>query len=172
MDRALGNVIREALSFGVTATGCVWPYGGIPEDDTIRVLREFEAAGKLPLRVSCFLKMETGLENPRRYARTLASERLRFAGVKQITDGVCEAHTGYLTEPYADDPSTCGEPAIGREDLLAMVEEADACGFSVRLHAIGNGAVKQALDCFEEGAAPAWPKGPAPHDRAHRNLLS
>ncbi len=39
MDRALGNVIREALSFGVTATGCVWPYGGIPEDDTIRVLR-------------------------------------------------------------------------------------------------------------------------------------
>ncbi len=159
MDRALGNVIREALSFGVTATGCVWPYGGIPEDDTIRVLREFEAAGKLPLRVSCFLKMEPGLENPRRYARTLASERLRFAGVKQITDGVCEAHTGYLTEPYADDPSTCGEPAIGREDLLAMVEEADACGFSVRLHAIGNGAVKQALDCFEEVRRRHGPKG-------------
>ena len=159
MDRALGNVIREALSFGVTATGCVWPYGGIPEDDTIRVLKEFEEAGKLPLRVSCFLKMEPGLENPRRYARTLASEHLRFAGVKQITDGVCEAHTGYLTEPYADDPSTCGEPAIGREELLAMVDEADACGFNVRLHAIGNGAVKQALDCFEEVQRRHGPKG-------------
>lgn len=149
MDRALGNVINEALSYGVTATGCVWPYGGIPENDNLRVFKELEDAGKLPIRVSCFLKMEPGLENPQRYERQLTSEHLRFAGVKQITDGVCEAHTGYLTEPYADDPTTCGEPAIKHDDLEAMIEEADAHGYSVRLHAIGNGSVKQALDCFE-----------------------
>ena len=59
-----------------------------------------------------------------------------------------DTHTGYLTEP-ADDPTTCGEPAIKYDDLYAMVEEADANGYPVRLHAIGNGAVKQALDVFE-----------------------
>ncbi|MGI6032442.1 MAG: amidohydrolase [Coriobacteriales bacterium] len=149
MDRALGSVIDEALSYGVTATGCVWPYGGIPEEDNIRVFQEFERDGKLPIRVSCFLKMEPGLANPKKYEPILKSDHLRFAGLKQITDGVCEAHTGYLTEPYADDPSTCGEPAIKRDDLYKMIEEADANGYSVRLHAIGNAAVKQALDCFE-----------------------
>lgn len=149
MDRALGNVIDEALSYGVTATGCVWPYGGIPEEDNIRVFREFERDGKLPIRVSCFLKLTPGLENQKKYEPVLNSEHLRFAGCKMITDGVCEAHTGYLTEPYADDPSTCGESAIDRNLLFSMLEEADANGYPVALHAIGNAAVKQALDGFE-----------------------
>lgn len=164
MDRALGNVISECLSYGVTATGCVWPYGGIPEEDTIRVFSDFEKDGKLPIRVSCFVMLERGLANARRYATELRSEHLRFAGTKMITDGICEAHTGYLTEPYADDPSTCGEPTIGYDELLPLVEEADAAGFSVRLHAIGNGAVKQALDVYEEVGKRQGFKG-------HRNAI-
>lgn len=150
MDSALGSVINQAVSFGVTATSCVWPYGGIPEDDTIGVFREFEEAGKLPIRISCFVKLEKGLANAHKYAAELTGEHLRLAGTKLITDGVCEAHTGYLTEPYADDPTTCGEPTVPYDELLPLVMEADANGFSVRLHCIGNGAVKQALDCFEE----------------------
>lgn len=149
MDRALGSVIEEALSYGVTATGCVYPYGGISEDDTLGVFQQFEQEGKLPIRVSCFLKMEPGLANPKKYQTSLTGEHLRFAGLKQLTDGVSEAHTAYQTEPYADDASRC-DPSIGYDELYAMVEEADAAGMSVRLHCIGNGAVKQALDVFEE----------------------
>lgn len=149
MDSALGSVIEEAMSYGVTATGLVWPYGGVPEPDHMRVFQEFENEGKLPIRVTVFPKMELGLEGAKRWRRELKSEHLRFGGVKQITDGVCEAHTGYLTEPYADDPTTCGEPTIKHDDLETMVEQADAEGMSVRLHCIGNGAVKQALDVFE-----------------------
>lgn len=164
MDRALGSVIAEGLSYGVTAAGCVWPYGGIPEEDTVRVFSEFERGGKLPIRVSCFVKLEEGLANAHKYATELTGDHLRFAGTKMITDGVCEAHTGYLTEPYADDPSTCGEPTIGYDELLPLVEEADAAGYSVRLHAIGNGAVKQALDVFEEVGKRQGFKG-------HRNAI-
>ena len=149
MDSALGTVIEEAMSYGVTATGVVWPYGGVPEEDHMRVFQEFERDGKLPIRVTVFPKMEQGLANAKRWRDELTSEHLRFGGVKLITDGVCEAHTGYLTEPYADDPSTCGEPTIGREELETLVEQADAEGMSVRLHCIGNGAVKQALDVYE-----------------------
>lgn len=148
MDRALGTVIDEALSFGVTATGNVYPYGGIPENESIGVLKQFEKEGKLPIRISCFLKMEPGLENPRRLRAELASEHLRFAGLKQLIDGVSEAHTAVQTEPYADDGSECA-PTIGYDELYAMIDEADAAEMSVRLHCIGNGAVKQALDVFE-----------------------
>lgn len=149
MDSALGSAISEAMSYGVTATGLVWPYGGVPEADHMRIFREFEQSDKLPIRVTVFPKMELGLEGAKRWRDELKSEHLRFGGVKQITDGICEAHTGFLTEPYADDTSTCGEPTIKRDDLEAMVEQADAEGMSVRLHCIGNGAVKQALDVFE-----------------------
>ncbi|MGI6217697.1 MAG: amidohydrolase, partial [Coriobacteriales bacterium] len=149
MDKVLGRAIKEAIGYGVTSTGCVWPYGGIPEDKTIEIFQDFENRGKLPIRVFFFLKLEPGLANPKKYEPVLNSEHLRFAGLKHITDGVCEAHTGYLSEPYADDPSTCGEPAIKYDDLYEMVEEADANEYPVRLHAIGNGAVKQALDVFE-----------------------
>ena len=150
MDRALGQTIDEALSFGVTATGSVWPYGGVPEEENLRIFKELEDKGKLPIRMSCFLKLEPGLANAKKYEPLFKSEHLRFAGLKMITDGVCEGHTGFLTEPYADDPTTCGESAIDRDELYKMVEEADAHGWSVRLHAIGNAAVKQALDVFEE----------------------
>ena len=128
MDRALGQTIDEALSFGVTATGSVWTYGGVPEEENLRIFKELEDKGKLPIRMSCFLKLEPGLANAKKYEPILQSEHLRFAGLKMITDGVCEGHTGFLTEPYADDPTTCGESAVPRDELYQMVEEADAHG--------------------------------------------
>ena len=148
MDRALGSTIREAISNGVTATGNVYPYGGIPEDDYLGVLQQFEREGKLPIRVSCFLKLEEGMQNAKKFEKVLTSEHLRFGGLKQLTDGVSEAHTAYQTEPYANDGSTC-VPTIGYDELHKLVEEANSCGYSVRLHCIGNGAVKQALDVYE-----------------------
>ena len=149
MDRALNASFNECLSHGVTAAGVVWPYGGIEEHDNMRIFNEFDAEGKLPIRLSLFPKMTDGLEGARWCQDNIIGDHVRFAGVKLITDGVCEAHTGYLTEPYADDSSTCGEPTVAYDELLSLVRQADAAGYSVRLHCIGNGAVKQALDVFE-----------------------
>lgn len=149
MNSVLGKVIEEALSYGVTATGLVWPYGGVPEEEHMRVFQGFEQDDKLPIRITVFPKMESGLANAKRWRDELRSEHLRFGGVKLITDGVCEAHTGFLTECYADDPTSCGEPTVGYDELHQLVAEADAEGMSVRLHCIGNGAVKQALDVFQ-----------------------
>ena len=149
MDRALNASFAECLSHGVTAAGVVWPYGGIDEHANMEIFNEFDAEGKLPIRLSFFPKMTDGLEGARWCQEHIKGDHVRFAGVKLITDGVCEAHTGYLTEPYADDPSTCGEPTVSYDELLPLVRQADAAGYPVRLHCIGNGAVKQALDVFE-----------------------
>lgn len=159
MDRCFGGSMQECLSFGVTSAGVVWPYGGVPEEDHMRIFKEFEDAGKLPMRLTVFPEMEPGLAAAKRYERELRSEHLRFGGVKQIVDGVCEAHTGFLTEPYADDPSTCGEPTIKKDELKAMVAEANGLNYPVRLHAIGNGTVRMVLDVFEEVAQEQGFKG-------------
>ena len=150
MDRALGNMISEAISCGVTATGVVWPYGGIPEKTCMGVFKDFKERGKLPIRVTVFPKLEEGLENAKTIESEFTGDWLRFGGVKQIVDGMCESHTGYLLEPYADQPNTCGEPAMPKETLKELIAEADAQGYPVRLHAIGNGTVHMVLDCFEE----------------------
>ena len=54
-----------------------------------------------------------------------AEARARFAGplvrvatVKLFVDGVLEAHTGYLAEPYADRPGFRGAPIWSPERLV------------------------------------------------------
>lgn len=149
MKSVLEKSFDDALSNGIASVSIVWPFGGMSERQTVEVFQKAEREDALPIRVHFFPKLEQGLQGSKAFARELSSDHLRFAGVKQITDGVCESHTGYLTEPYADDPHETGTPIIGREELEELIGQADEQGFSVRLHCIGNGAVRQALDAHE-----------------------
>jgi predicted amidohydrolase YtcJ len=77
--------------------------------------------------------------------------------VKIMQDGVAENFTAAMTMPYLD---ACGhrsdnsglsmvEPAALRD----YVTQLDACGFQVHVHAIGDRAVREALDAFEAALA-------------------
>jgi predicted amidohydrolase YtcJ len=86
--------------------------------------------------------------------------------VKIMTDGILENFTGALLEPYCDG---CGghRPDRGlsyvdRELLAAAVTELDRLGFQVHMHAIGDRAVRNALDAVQ---AARTANGPA--DRRH-----
>jgi predicted amidohydrolase YtcJ len=77
--------------------------------------------------------------------------------VKIMTDGVLENHTGALLEPYCDG---CGGHTDNRglafvepELLNAAVTELDRLGFQVHLHAIGDRAVRNALDAVAAARA-------------------
>ena len=63
-----------------------------------------------------------------------------------------ETYTGLLLEPYTDRPGTCGEglPLHPRERMQEEIAAANAAGIQVRLHCIGDGAVRMALDMYEE----------------------
>jgi predicted amidohydrolase YtcJ len=74
---------------------------------------------------------------------------IRFNGVKDFVDGTPMGYTGYLLEPYADRPGFTSEPIIPRDRLYGRVTELDAMGIRVRLHCCGDGAVRLALDAFE-----------------------
>ena len=57
-----------------------------------------------------------------------------------------------MLEPYTDKPETCGEgvPLATKENLEASVIAGNAAGLPVRIHCIGDAAVRMALDAFEE----------------------
>lgn len=144
------KAIKEANKCGVTSLGNVHPYGNISEEETIKIFKDLEDNGDLTLRLHLFMELKKDLSGIKETEKKLTSDMLHVSGLKLITDGVCESHTGYLLEPYADQPESRGELQISKEELTEMLKIADAAGYSVRLHCIGNGAVRNALDAFED----------------------
>jgi len=69
--------------------------------------------------------------------------------VKIMLDGVVESHTAALLAPYADVSSKKGELNWDPERLKAAVGELDKHGVQIYAHAIGDYAVRTALDAYE-----------------------
>jgi predicted amidohydrolase YtcJ len=83
--------------------------------------------------------------------RTEYSSRLiKPTSVKIMQDGVMENYTAVLLEPYNIPSQSKGIPMIEPEFLKEIVTAVDAAGFQVHFHALGDGAIRQALDAVEE----------------------
>jgi predicted amidohydrolase YtcJ len=87
---------------------------------------------------------------------------LRTGIAKGMLDGTVDAATAAMLEPYAIGEGR-GLPRWTAADLNDAVSRYDAAGIQVELHAIGDLAVRMALDAFEEAA-----KRNGPRDRRHR----
>jgi hypothetical protein len=72
--------------------------------------------------------------------------------VKTMLDGVVEAHTAAMLTPYSDDPSQIGKMFWDADKYKAAVAELDKRGLQIFTHAIGEKAVRTALDAYEEAA--------------------
>jgi predicted amidohydrolase YtcJ len=79
--------------------------------------------------------------------------RFRPTSVKIMADGVLENFTGAMLDPYlGPDGRPTDNRGIGFVDpaiLGPAVTRLDALGFQVHFHAIGDRAVREALDAFE-----------------------
>jgi predicted amidohydrolase YtcJ len=71
----------------------------------------------------------------------------RVAGIKLVTDGTIDACTAAMVEPYTTG-GNC-DPIWPRERLEPVVELADRLGLQVACHAIGDQAVRNAIDAIE-----------------------
>jgi predicted amidohydrolase YtcJ len=82
-----------------------------------------------------------------------SGERLRSDVVKFWLDGVIENRTAVLLEPYfvpdGQPGADGGTPAYQTDALQAAVSDLERRGFDCHFHAIGEGAVRQALDAVE-----------------------
>lgn len=107
--------------------------------------------------------------------RSLAHPMLSAETVKFFADGVVENATAALLEPYTTlvdgstptEHATCGCPVDGMlvwpDELLAdAVADVDAVGFQTHIHAIGDRAVRVALDAIEHAATVNGPRDRRP----------
>lgn len=84
-----------------------------------------------------------------RERREQASSRFHPTTVKIMVDGVVENQTGALLEPYCCDHADRGLTYVDPEVLDSAVTALDAHGFAVHIHAIGDRAVRMALDAVQ-----------------------
>src|ERR1700682_4908597 len=71
------------------------------------------------------------------------------SAVKFMVDGVVESHTAAMLEPYSDDPSLKGKLFWEPANYKAAVAELDKHNLQLFTHAIGDYAVRTALDAYE-----------------------
>jgi len=100
--------------------------------------------------------------------------RFRAGTVKIMQDGVAENFTAGMIDPYLDgcgcQTTNSGLSYVDPADLAEQVTRLDAAGFGVHVHAIGDRAVREALDAFEAARA-SNVVSPGRHHIAHLQVV-
>ncbi|OAA46684.1 amidohydrolase family protein [Beauveria brongniartii RCEF 3172] len=76
------------------------------------------------------------------------SQRFHITGIKIICDGVVDACTAALQQPYSHNNQTVA-PMWTPEALASVLQRADAAGLQIAMHTIGDAAIKLAIDGLE-----------------------
>ncbi|MBY0504551.1 MAG: amidohydrolase [Bryobacteraceae bacterium] len=146
--QALEEGYRLAASLGVTSL-----QNASGDADTIALYDEVRRRGKQTARVSFAIsagKKDAPLNDYAALKRQYADEMIRVVGIKLMLDGVIESHTAAMLDSYSDRPGVTGEPNWTAEDYNEMCVRADRLGLQIYTHAIGDRAVRMALDGFDQ----------------------
>jgi predicted amidohydrolase YtcJ len=146
--RAAQAALREAARAGVTTIQ------DNSSADALPTYQELRARGELTVRLNVW-RYASLLEPLRQTGvRTgLGDDWIRVGALKILADGSMGAGTAAFFEPYADDPKTAGLLLYSVPELERLVREADAAGFQLAVHAIGDRANALVLDAFEKAVA-------------------
>jgi predicted amidohydrolase YtcJ len=164
----LGLVARNLAALGLT--GCHDP-GELTDDPAIKrgplLYRELAGEGQLPLRVHASLRapqlpraIELGLKSGESLGRYTTG------WLKLFADGSLGSRSAALLEPYGDrdeNPPTGGPRGMVVTDEIELTEllsAAATAGIVGEVHAIGDAAVRMALDVLEGMHVPGAPLMP------------
>jgi predicted amidohydrolase YtcJ len=143
---------RELHALGITAWQDAWV-----EEDLLRAYRQMDDAGDLTMRVvaSLWWDRHRGIEqvDDLRTMREWGTGGLVNAStIKIMLDGCPESCTASVLDPYEGhfgERHGLGIQFVDAEPLTEAVTALDALGFQVHQHALGDRAVRSALDAVE-----------------------
>lgn len=162
--RAVGLAHRTLAACGLTAVGSM-EYGSIVRDVLLPVRSDPEAF-RLRMRLT-LLDRDWPLDLG--FARELAARphdpMLGLVGMKAFVDGTLGSRTARMLAPYADDAPNQGlwVELAERGVLAEWVRVVRAAGLSPSMHAIGDAAVRLALEALEASDGPGAPPGRIEH---------
>lgn len=148
LAKLLSKQIEGFSQLGITSMGNMERRA-----ENIEFTARLAEAGQMNLRINHWPLLVDGLENAQwARERCKRSERVNVVGLKVFMDGVMSNHSAWMLEPYNDAPDTSGYPVIDPAELAEKVLKADKEGFQIITHAIGDRAVREVLDIYEQTA--------------------
>jgi predicted amidohydrolase YtcJ len=153
---ALRKGIHEANRVGLTRV-----HSAGQDFEYLDLYNELRNHGELTLRfyIAYFLdppgltpQSNALIENARRQYNS-NDDWIAGGAVKTMLDGVIEAHTAAMLAPYTDDPTQSGKLFWDPDKYKATIADLDARGLQIFTHAIGDKAVRLALDAYQNAAA-------------------
>lgn len=136
---------------GITAVGDVAITGEASDDLVYPEL--YETLGEeASLRINFYPAMREETALIEKTAKKFQSDSLSFGGVKQFFDGVTSTHTAFLKDEYAFPyfPGDKGGPLIAIEKMRKLILLANEKGWPMRIHTIGDQAIRLALEYYQE----------------------
>ncbi|WP_030689499.1 amidohydrolase [Streptomyces globisporus] len=180
-DRLAGLLRAQKLlhSLGITAwqDALLGSFGGMTDPSEAYLTAAGD--GSLTARVTGALwwDRERGSEQiPELVARRekFSLGRFRAGSVKIMQDGIAENFTAAMTAPYLDGcgcaTANSGLSFVDPGALRGYVTELDALDFQVHFHALGDRAVREALDALEAAIAANGRRGNR-HHLAHLQVV-
>ena len=142
---------------------------------TIDAYKTVQQDGKLNMNVAVSLKWENDRGNEQIETLLTASKRAQESGiradsVKFYLDGVLVQRTAAVLHPYMGTADEYGELQIPADQLADAVATLDVQGFQIFIHALGDRAVRKALDVIEESQLNGAEADPR-HLIAHLSLI-
>jgi len=156
---ALRLGLREANRVGLVRVHCLGNAQEVVSDmQNIALYDELRRNGELTVRM--YIAAYAG--PPSFTAEQIAAvekakqqyhdEWISAGAVKFYLDGVIESHTAAMLTPYSDDPTQIGKMRWNEDQYKQAVAALDKHGLQVFTHAIGDRAVRLALDSYEQAA--------------------
>lgn len=138
------QTLQDVLRAGITSIQ------NIEGRDALTLLQQLHEENQLGVRVQMIL--------PRRMLSELDSlglragfgdEMLRLGGIKIFADGTLGSQTAAMLQGFEDNPQNRGLLTLPEADMMQTVSTAAELGMSVAIHAIGDRAVRVALNSIE-----------------------
>ena len=146
LDDAMARVLSELSRVGLTSVHAMDSARGLTS------LQRIKARGALPIRVTYNLPLADLPHAERMGVRSgWGDDWLRVWGVKAFLDGSLGSRTAEMLDGS-------GTTRLAQSELVDMIERCARAELNVCLHAIGDGAVRRALDALapHRGVWPSW----------------
>ncbi len=135
--------LKKIVEAGITSVHWI-----MLSEAELPVIKKLVEAKEFALRV--YLIVPANLLDSALDLRQFEDERFRLGGAIIFSDGYLASRTAALEAPYSDNPNEQGKMLCSKAEMLKFAEEAQAAGLQLIIHAVGDKAVKEALDVIEE----------------------
>ncbi len=149
------RALEEARRWGVTGM-----HDNVANFEQLELLRDLQRSGELTSRIWARMWL-SDWEAVRDYIRRnnisavpggWGDNFIRLGGLKAWVDGIMGNSTALFSEPYEHQPGNRGqlrEVMFPEGNLYRLMKGADAAGFTITVHAIGDAANRILLDTYQ-----------------------